>query len=305
MEFLDGSWFRTRIESESALYREILDYFNSSPELVEEAAREYAEFFRNPKAGEVPRHVAYVWRVHMLHPRQYRADCRKAFGKLVVPFYNDSDFVPQLRMDYERKTTGEGSSADIGTFPSLDLAAGMRRQLRFMRKWKHRSLGAEYIEAAVERFRMWLSLVEKSQGPLVPTLDIDLVWHSLMLCPGKYYELTVAEIGYLMDHDDDTKDESVMKKQVDAAKELWSTHFPTAPFYSAAKNYAECAECETCECGTMCRSSKCYPDCRSSKCRPDRVHADREQGGCHSGDCAACAGGGGLEEEEVVGVTQS
>jgi len=247
MEFLDGSWFRARIESESALYREILDYFNSSPELVDAAASEYEEFFRNPTAQEVPMHVAYIWRVHMLYPRQYRADCKKAFGKLVVPFYNDNNFIPQLKMDYVRKS-GEGTSE--ARFASLDLASGMRRQIDFMKKMQHLSMGAEWIDAAVERFRMWFSLCAKKQGPLVPLLDIDLVWHCLMFCPGKYHEITVAELGYLMNHNPDVEVVSLTKQSA-RTEALWISTY-SAPFHLATKNrgpptcYAACIHCFSC-----------------------------------------------------------
>jgi len=275
MEFLDSSWFRTRIESESALYREILDYFNSSPELVEAAVHEYAEFFRNPTAGGVPRHVAYIWRVHMLHPMHYRADCRKAFGKLVVPFYNDRDFIPQLKMDYVRQ------SGEEARFPSIDLAAGMRRQFKFMRKMKHLSLGAEYIDAAVERFQMWISLIAKTKGPLVPTLDIDLVWHALMLSPGKYKEITVAELGYMMNHDDNVKD-NVLKKEAHATEELWLRTYEK-PFYIAARNDANCDSAGG-PCHFNCMS-KCHWHCMA-QCHHDA--ADVAQKVVLCGDGADC-----------------
>merc|ERR1719204_1228291 len=124
ISFLDDPWFRTRVEAESALYADILGQF-SIPESIEKAACEYEEFFKNPTKGEIPRDVAYIWRIHMLHPRCYREDCKKVFGMLVVPSYKNHDFVPQLDKEYVRVVSPETR------FSSMDLASGMRRQLKF------------------------------------------------------------------------------------------------------------------------------------------------------------------------------
>jgi len=268
MNFLDDPWFRTCVEAESALYSEQLDHFNSSPEFVEKAVDEYEEFFRNPRA-DVPRNVAFMWRIHMMHPRTYRADCKKAFGKLVVPFYADNELVPQLHTDCVglKRKTGEGASAG---FASLDLAAGMRRQFRFMRKMANRSGAelAEFVDEALERFRMWFALIKRSQGQLVPTMDIDLIWHSLMLCPGIYYDLSMKEIGYFVDHKDDHKDDPTrylagsknMNKLAKATAELWSSVYGLdRPFYKCTgvsekreKDGSEVMNCACHNCTTHC-----------------------------------------------------
>jgi len=41
------------------------------------------------------------------------------------------------------------------------------------------------------------------KGIIVPTLDIDLAWHTHMLFPGHYIRDTYDMIGYTPDHDDD------------------------------------------------------------------------------------------------------
>jgi len=41
------------------------------------------------------------------------------------------------------------------------------------------------------------------EGIIVPTLDIDLAWHTHMLFPGHYIHDTKELIGFTPDHDDD------------------------------------------------------------------------------------------------------
>jgi len=38
---------------------------------------------------------------------------------------------------------------------------------------------------------------------LVPTLTVDLIWHTHMLRPVDYYEYSLSKVGVFIDHDDD------------------------------------------------------------------------------------------------------
>jgi len=49
-----------------------------------------------------------------------------------------------------------------------------------------------------------MQVVQKkaSQFPAVPTLDVDLAWHTHLLSPKDYFGSTVNEMGMLPDHHD-------------------------------------------------------------------------------------------------------
>jgi len=257
MNFLDNPRFRAHVNAEGELYQEILDNF-SQEEVIEQAAREYEDFFKHPRAGQVTKNVAYMWRIHMLAPRCYQKDCRRVFGELVVPVYNDNELVPQLDKDYVRVTSGEGESE--ARFPSMDLAAGMRRQFNFMGKMNV-TLGAAFVDRSVERFQMWARLIGTTKNKLVPTLDIDLVWHSLMLCPDKYFEWSKKEIGYLLNHDDKA-DRGLLDKQSLSTQELWNSVYPDHPFKAVDTRETKPGICNN-DCHEFC--SVCLEDTRETK----------------------------------------
>ncbi|KDO31102.1 hypothetical protein SPRG_04241 [Saprolegnia parasitica CBS 223.65] len=73
---------------------------------------------------------------------------------------------------------------------SLDLVHGMFRQLRFLE-----TIGREIdywsdpavLRASIERYERFMALT--SPSPLVPTVDIDLVWHAHLTQPKRYAHL--------------------------------------------------------------------------------------------------------------------
>jgi len=60
------------------------------------------------------------------------------------------------------------------------------------------------------------------EGNIVPTLDIDLAWHTHMLFPGHYINDTKELIGFTPDHDDDMPKQE-LELQREKTQALWDT----------------------------------------------------------------------------------
>ncbi|KAI0248716.1 hypothetical protein BJV78DRAFT_1276476 [Lactifluus subvellereus] len=96
---------------------------------------------------------------------------------------------------------------------SVDLVGAVLRQGSFVRKmhdlgWTSRSYfekreDAAALHHAVVRYHAFLDLMSSTQHMLVvPTLDIDLVWHSHQLSGPRYQKDCKTNVGRYVDHDD-------------------------------------------------------------------------------------------------------
>ena len=73
---------------------------------------------------------------------------------------------------------------------------------------------------------------------VVPTLDIDLVWHTHQLDPLEYYGLTTTKLGKFLGHDDKI-DENKLSTSFDWMCDMY--------YRSFREIYSECI-CWYCEC---------------------------------------------------------
>lgn len=91
-----------------------------------------------------------------------------------------------------------------------DLVGAVLRQERFTDKmlqldWLHNQLLKKTIAESIIRYLRYLNLLTRTdhQRMLVPTLDIDLIWHTHQLSPYFYYqECMLLLLGAVIDHDD-------------------------------------------------------------------------------------------------------
>lgn len=88
-----------------------------------------------------------------------------------------------------------------------DLVACVLRQEKFVNKmvrldWIHSPFIEITIIEAMERYHKFFSLMEHSNHSIVPTLDIDLVWHTHQLFQSKYFDFCQDIAGYIIDHND-------------------------------------------------------------------------------------------------------
>ncbi|OAE34691.1 hypothetical protein AXG93_4735s1070 [Marchantia polymorpha subsp. ruderalis] len=120
---------------------------------------------------------------------------------------------------------------------SYDLVAAADRQRHFFyqvqRSWFKDD---EFLQEAVQRYRAYLYMMQqalqsrKEDDPqvfLVPTFDIDLIWHTHMLHPSTYARETTNLMKRVLDHDDTDTDRGAGKKLntgfIDSCNRWWTT----------------------------------------------------------------------------------
>lgn len=94
----------------------------------------------------------------------------------------------------------------------------------------------EFLQEAVQRYRAYLYMMQqalqsrKEDDPqvfLVPTFDIDLIWHTHMLHPSTYARETTNLMKRVLDHDDTDTDRGAGKKLntgfIDSCNRWWTT----------------------------------------------------------------------------------
>lgn len=116
---------------------------------------------------------------------------------------------------------------------SIDLVAACRRQRSFATKITANS--CKYIECASElhrtavRYGQFLGLMiipdgAKGRHCLVPTLEIDLWWHTHQLFPRLYREWCLQHVHRPVNHDD-TIGESDLKRSLAQTASLWQDSY--------------------------------------------------------------------------------
>ena len=96
---------------------------------------------------------------------------------------------------------------------SIDLVGAVIRQGTFIEKmhrldWIHSPAARFTMQRALIKYDRYLSIVPKGKGSkiAVPTLDVDLAWHTHQLSPPKYYRHTVNRLNRFLNHDDKIED---------------------------------------------------------------------------------------------------
>eukprot|EP01045_Picozoa_sp_COSAG04_P002134 COSAG04_NODE_75_length_28792_cov_4.615272_20_plen_1379_part_00 len=157
--------------------------------------------------------VELFWRTHLLSPVRYARDCAELRGgtdtRLVdhVPLQADAY---AAREHSNGSTTNDAAEAPAGMPPAWDseLAAAVRRQARFMRQMlelqRTEATSVKLLTAELENYRTYLLQAASAETELpVPSLMVDLLWHSHMLFPSRYASECMRIAGVLINHDDD------------------------------------------------------------------------------------------------------
>jgi len=200
-----------------------------------------------------PADVAWLWHCHRLAPIDYERYVQGRFGKLLDPY---PSFVFQ---DKEDATTdedairtrdvwatlypttpfflpndGRGSSPPEGSSGRLlkgfDIIGSAERQATFL--WQVSDphfQDQHFLEEGVKRYHQFLKLRNKDGLPLVPTYQIDLMWHTHMLVSlQKYHDDCIAIRGEKFHHDDSLNDRTPGAKLDVAFRqtvELWKDSY--------------------------------------------------------------------------------
>ncbi|KAL0937222.1 chloroperoxidase-like protein [Colletotrichum truncatum] len=201
-------------------------------------------------------------------------------------------------------------SAAGSTLFSYDLAAAINRQFDFSVKmsryaWSRSPAAEATLAQSINRYRNFFHLIGAHPGTvMVPTLDIDLVWHTHQLSPLRYRAYSKKMAGRLIDHDDEISADRLQELSTDM-QGLWRQEFGT--------EYHVCL-CWNCEADRAHinveavterlrreeRQKELLPlaDLAFPRCTDCGSHAttccppSEDAGGCGSGCGGGCGGGG-------------
>lgn len=97
---------------------------------------------------------------------------------------------------------------DNGSVFGVELNAAVMRQGIFVEKmnqidWLHSPEARATMTRLIAKYHRFMTIMKENPEKLcVPTLDVDLAWHTHQLCPASYYKYTVENQGKFIDHDD-------------------------------------------------------------------------------------------------------
>ncbi|RGP81218.1 hypothetical protein FLONG3_600, partial [Fusarium longipes] len=95
---------------------------------------------------------------------------------------------------------------------ALDLTGAVMRQSVFSEKmckldWLHSPTARETMNRCCVKYKRFIKILSKNpRSVVVPTLDIDLAWHTHQLSPLAYYHYTTRKASMFVRHDDKIED---------------------------------------------------------------------------------------------------
>jgi hypothetical protein len=157
---------------------------------------------------KLPWQIEWIWHVHRLHPLTYLNDCSTQLSdglvdKNAVTLIHNHEKKNKLKMIFP---SDNGYSLFV---PSIDLRSAVIRQNDFLNKFQKHFLysydlelfGELRFQSIVQDYVSFMKLAKKGEI-IVPTFDIDLIWHTYMRFPSYYHKLSEALCGFILDHDD-------------------------------------------------------------------------------------------------------
>ncbi|PSS17328.1 Glycine-rich domain-containing protein [Actinidia chinensis var. chinensis] len=184
----------------------------------------------------VPLDCEWIWHCHRINPVQYKMDCLGLYGRILDSQNVVSSVCGTSKQQTENlwnkmypnepfelsvcgyvKTVAE-NKVEASKSTCYDLVSAVKRQSSFYYQVSRPSTNNDrYLEAAVARYKGFLHLIKRNKENntnlfLVPTYDIDLIWHSHQLHPVSYSKDLFAILGKILDHDDMDSDRTKGKK---------------------------------------------------------------------------------------------
>ncbi|EFQ32613.1 uncharacterized protein GLRG_07627 [Colletotrichum graminicola M1.001] len=267
-----------------------------------------------------PVDVLMAWHALMLHPRAY-ARFIELGGRLGLDGLKWSEISNLTMPDIDLPSL---SAAHTGVFThrsptgtplfTYPLAAAIRRQLSFSTKmarhaWlRSPSLASTLARSRARYARFFQLIAAHPRTVMVPTLDIDLVWHTHQLSPARYLAFSKRAVaGRLVDHDDEIADETLGALAADM-QELWADVFDGEAYHACL-----CWACEggragvdggvvdaalqkeeAAAAGILPLADLAFPRCGDCGNHPDSCCPSVEgAAGCGSGCGGGCGGEGG------------
>ncbi|CAF1137414.1 unnamed protein product [Rotaria sordida] len=265
---------------------------------------------------KLPLEIEWIWHVHRLHPLIYHNDCTTQLpGRKLV-----DKKVRKVVRKHENKHNANISFSSINSYltfvPSINLRKAIIRQRDFLEKFQEhylysfdlKKMNHSDFEHLVQNYVSFIKLAQKNEM-IVPTFDIDLIWHTHMRYPSQYQTVSTALCGFILDHNDAIESNILTHAYQKTAKRWKKTykleygqnidrrHLETSQYMSSCAmvfvpiHISSGGGASSCGaigggCGSSCGGGGCDGGggCGGGGC---------DGGGCGGGGCGGGCGGGG------------
>ncbi|QTD55017.1 glycine-rich domain-containing protein-like [Parasphingorhabdus cellanae] len=143
---------------------------------------------------------------------------------------------------------------------SIDLVAAAKRSADIPGEYTH-----DDIVRAVSQYEKFLTLAAKyKETALIPTKQIDMIWHLHMLNPRDYYHDCMALFGQILDHEagfgERQSEKAAHAVALDITAALWKKEFGESYLVNSGSDQGDTASCMA---DVSCRSvASCMADSR-------------------------------------------
>ncbi|KAK1674011.1 hypothetical protein BDP55DRAFT_555385 [Colletotrichum godetiae] len=154
----------------------------------------------------------------------------------------------RLSLDARRQTRKMMSRYWENSSPfSIDLVGCVMRQATFTEKmcklnWLHFPTAQDIMAKLLNKYARFIEIIAIASSTedkvAVPTLDVDLAWHTHQLTPQSYFNFTLAKTGAFVDHNDKV-DEDKLSTAFEWTSKTYQDNY--GEIYSECK----CWYCET------------------------------------------------------------
>mgnify|MGYP002385286173 FL=1 len=182
---------------------------------------------------DLPWQVEWIWHVHRLHPLNYLDDCTKQLQCGLID-KQITEIHKRKIQKFKSKIRSPSKSYKLNKFiPSIDLKEAIFRQKDFLKKFQNHilfNLNLKRIQEfqfqnLIQDYVSFIKLADQNQI-IVPTFDIDLIWHTHMRYPSHYHGFTRALCGFILDHNDDIQS-STLSNGYEKTAQLWKDNYQT------------------------------------------------------------------------------
>src|SRR5579883_2618469 len=196
------------------LYQYYLNKVINIPKISNFAISNYLNKI-NRKKFDFNETLSYCWNTHKLHPLDYLKDLKNAN----IPLSNNFPEIKNNEFNY-----------------NINLLEAYERQYEFAKKIINKNIIISDYDKLISQYIKFLKSSKniKEKEYIVPTLPIDLVWHTHMLYPKSYHDDCLRILGYVLDHDGNIPKE-VLDKYRD--KGVNSTNYGGCGFIMTSFNH--------------------------------------------------------------------
>ncbi|KAG8836167.1 hypothetical protein FRC17_009510 [Serendipita sp. 399] len=169
--------------------------------------------------------VAMVWHAYILNPVEYHNDCQKSqkgLSRIKYVTVMSGEVLPADHPTFHIQSLPDTSISGCDRLPGIGTkisVAAVKRQASFIAQvaavgWtqKPKSLGSSTTNVFIDRYHSFLKkLWENPNQLVVPTLEIDLAWHTHQLNVETYRKDSMMLFGRILQHDDDIPSPEINK----------------------------------------------------------------------------------------------